>query len=428
MDVQRIVFTCLPNDSDRRRHSLSLLSVHVAPRLDRGNRVPLSMFRDFANWPATLHRNIEAGHGFEVLVDNRPVSAELDPALLDPDLWQALFEKAEVGQFVFRDLTVRDLRSFSATRVEEYIKNLYADVARQAATTFPPVEGGPLANLREEVGGFHRRDLRQEQMRHAEREHAQSVNNRREPVDLEVWRKLDPAVINKIDPFADREQTWEIRRSAMLKGEAPRTIAHDLYDVTRFYNRPEAREPYRARPEDPGPAAPLPPQVPDPDFHAYLGFLADHPALLRRLGLVLDFIVDLPDPANGEIEIRSRLDLADGNAVVAQPATAFTRNGPQFQPRTQNTTLQRNRFLRLDVIDHYRVLDLDVDGSALKLADFCYTLERTLLQTTPSVTLKKEEVIYLPERDCPAVTSVPALRSGGSPSCRRREATTRLRA
>jgi hypothetical protein len=412
MSVQRVVFTCLPNDSGRRRHRPSL-SVHVAPRLDRGGRVPLSMFRDFENWPATLLKNIEAGRGFDVLVNNQSVRAELDSTLLDPDLWKALFGRAEVGQFVFKDLSARDLRSFSVTRLEEYIKNLYADVARQAGTSFPPVVGGPLAGLRDEVGRFHRADLEREQGRRAERESAQSSDNRRGPVDLDAWRKLDPKVVNSVDPFAEREQAWEARRAAVLKGSDSRTIALDLYETTRFYNRPEAREPYRARPGDPGPPPAPPPKLPDPDFHAYLGFLADHPALLRRLGLVLDFIVDLPDPASGEIEVRPTLDLADGNGIVAQPATAFTRNGDHFQPLAQDVTLQRDRFLRLDVSDHYRVLDLDVDGSALKLADFSYSLERTLLQTAPSPTINNEEVIHLPERDRPAVISVPALRSGG---------------
>src|SRR5215203_2743030 len=136
MSVQRIVFTCLPNDSHGRRRAS--LSVHVAPRLDRGGRVPLSMFRDFENWPATLLKNIDGGRGFDVLVDNRQVRAELDRTLLDPDLWEALFRRAEVGQFAFKDLSTRDLRSFSATRIEEYVKNLYAHVARQAGTSFPP--------------------------------------------------------------------------------------------------------------------------------------------------------------------------------------------------------------------------------------------------------------------------------------------------
>src|SRR3954465_4996974 len=161
MSVQRIVFTCLPNDLDQQRNRPSL-SVHVAPRLDRGARVPAGKFRDFVNWPATLLNNIEARRGFDVLVDGHRIDAEWDSTPLDPDLWDALFGQAFVGQFAFKDLSARDLRSFSASRVTDYVNALYTDVARQAPTAFPPVDGGPLAGLRDEVGGFHRDDLRQE--------------------------------------------------------------------------------------------------------------------------------------------------------------------------------------------------------------------------------------------------------------------------
>ena len=61
-----------------------------------------------------------------------------------------------------------------------------------------------------------------------------------------------------------------------------------------------------------GTPVPPPPTPPRIDLHAYLGALGDYPQLLRRLGLVLDVIVERP-PALKE---HGRVRLVVGNPVA----------------------------------------------------------------------------------------------------------------
>ncbi len=70
-------------------------------------------------------------------------------------------------------------------------------------------------------------------------------------------------------------------------------FALELHRARRFYERPESVSPYQARPTDGAAMPKLDP--PKPDFHERVASVGDHPALLRRLGLVIELRV--ADPA-----------------------------------------------------------------------------------------------------------------------------------
>ncbi|QIP88089.1 hypothetical protein GLX30_33300 [Streptomyces sp. Tu 2975] len=126
-------------------------------------------------------------------------------------------------------------------------------------------------------------------------------------------------------------------------------------------------------------ASPPPPQLPDVDFHQMLTSLGDHPSLLRRLGLVLDFVLPadrLPassgerflsvtphwKPALGkdsyDVSPRTRyVFLPDRRAFVAG-ARSLTAADPLASPSRGVVALPESKF---------SVEQADIDGAALKM-------------------------------------------------------------
>jgi hypothetical protein len=152
-------------------------------------------------------------------------------------------------------------------------------------------------------------------------------------------------------------------------------FALELHRARRFYERPESALPYQARPTDGATMPKLAP--PTPDFHERVALAGDHPALLRRLGLVVELRVADParlkksqwlsarvvprrDRRAGRLT-RVRCEAA-GDALVTVPETADWHQGR----------------LRLGDTDRFSVLDMDPDGAALKLDRFVWTLPRLL--------------------------------------------------
>ena len=108
------------------------------------------------------------------------------------------------------------------------------------------------------------------------------------------------------------------------------------------------------------------PAVPDFDFHKGLALLADHPTLMRRLGLVLDFSLDLPASATGSIRIKPPRGLPADQDII--PFTYYIHNNPdQFladtaDPADPASGILVNGFLNLkNAKDEFLVEDLGMD-------------------------------------------------------------------
>jgi len=84
------------------------------------------------------------------------------------------------------------------------------------------------------------------------------------------------------DPIADPSLPWDQQEAQ-----------NALFGAYRFYRRPGSDRPdFPADYEEPKP------EVPKPEFHEIVSMVADHPELLRRLGLVIDLVVEMEDAAS----------------------------------------------------------------------------------------------------------------------------------
>jgi hypothetical protein len=386
---QTVLWTALPDGVDADDPGTLRLSVLVSPRLATGgDPAVLGDFEDFVDWPGRLR---SARFAVEVTWDRMHLDAEHDPDRADAGLWAALLPpETPVEGHEFVDRSQRALRSFPVRDVVGFVRDLYTTVAEQAPTDFPDNgRGGPLERLRATLGEQARID-----------HHLDQRGSSAGELEELRWRYRQPDA--HYDPRTPRER----RRDSLLDDPAaaaavpPEVIA--FASASRFYDRSEQRETYG--PLDPETTAPGPPE-PTPDFHTRLTHLGDYPELLRRLGLVVDLKVRLPDriPERSVIRVVAEMDgMSALNVPVESPWTAYDYDGEGFwsAPREQVDGDVLHGMLRIDEQELFDLLTVDVDGAALKVGDFAVNLERLLHeQNRTTVT--------------PLASSVPSLRSAG---------------
>ena len=101
------------------------------------------------------------------------------------------------------------------------------------------------------------------------------------------------------DPEADTRVTRQLDALAGqdLSANPQLQMMADAHAMRRYYERPE--QPQQAPRTEPDPNAPPTPRPdrPEHDFHAKVGSFGSTPALLRRLGLAVDVVLDGLDAA-----------------------------------------------------------------------------------------------------------------------------------
>ena len=135
------------------------------------------------------------------------------------------------------------------------------------------------------------------------------------------------------------------------------------------------------------------------DFHQIVASLGDYPEIMRRLGLVLDFIIPAAGvPATGLVSIQVTKGLPPGSLI--SPSTRFDRS-QGFSPASGGNPEIQDGFLKFGRKDRtglplYDVVPGDVEGAMSKIDNFT----RTILNPTAPGEIEED-------------SGFPALRSGG---------------
>jgi hypothetical protein len=197
-----------------------------------------------------------------------------------------------------------------------------------------------------------------------------------------VQEDLSPVQVLLDDPEADLRVTRRLDAlvGQDLSADPDLQLIVDAHAMRRYYERPEQpQQAPRAEPDPDAPATPRPAR-PEHDFHAKVGSFGATPALLRRLGLAVDLVLDGVDAA------RARAALAGATWVtvtMTSPATdlrvlpprrtAVVVEGSVFTARSSKAWV--GGALPLGD-DDWVVLDADPDASGLKLDQYTRTLAR----------------------------------------------------
>ena len=385
--TQRLTWIALPwkRAPDGHLRMTALLSPRLAtdaaPRPTLGEH-----FRDFLDWPA-----ISGAIEWTVALDSGTThDAHRISVQPESSLWKQLFPKGTyVRPFVFRDHSVRRLRSYPVRAVLAYARDLYRDIARTSPEDLPAAPGTPGAHARLEalandLGGLL-------------------------GVSEKAFRETNPTRLV-------RARAARLRTADSWGLDLSNAGAHPTQDFAaaqRFFERPELRDDYLPEPD--ASLIPPPPTPPDIDFHQMLALLGDHPSLLRRLGLAVDLAIegDIAD-GTGRIRVVPTYTSPHPSPVFGppfRPWTAFRVAGPLFCAEPSGPDLE-HAMLRLDAAGDaldlaassaYDVVQVDSDGAALRLVATASTLQALRLARQRNLT----------GIDMPDEEGLPTLRSGG---------------
>jgi hypothetical protein len=408
MAKQTLIWTALPNGYSADGSSLRV-SVLLSPRLDAETDPEelSSFFPDWEDWPQTLSGatiTVRCG-GLWVSVPVAQTSGHnrVDTTLgaLDSAAWKALFAgDLFVEGFKFKDMSNHPVLSYDTVGAVDLVKSLYTKLAGATTGDMPVVS-----------------DL----------------------VDSNDWGELVGAVASLDRMFVD-ERTGLRNPRAQFKAflERHHTAGHTVFELLGrmqlFHTPPSTpKVATHARTDDPRIKAswleyeqtPLPARedlAKTLDFHQIVAAMNSYPTMLRRLGLVVDLLIDrgaFPQAADQFLTATVAFGppgLTVPKTPDASPRTHVTLSATGFEavsnPMLASDELRvKNRLLDLDP-DRFDLLNVDVDSAGLKLMNFARSLGRMQPddQRIDAVTRFEKEV------------GAPSLRNAGLVLVQRRRA------
>ncbi|MGV0814070.1 hypothetical protein ABQF34_19065 [Mycolicibacterium boenickei] len=364
------IVTALPHSLDR--DATHHVSLYVSPRIVSGTVTELGQWHLFPAWAEVVRAST-----IELYSDVGRIPCHPILDVIAPNVWAAAFPSTTPvrdSQVPDWDEHNRRWRSFSAGTVMNIAKALHMSAIYAGPTTPPPPSRHPLSRQLIGVVGDRER-----------------YDESRVTAWFDRYVESDRTLAD-IEEFVDNEQDWLS------------SIGLQLHRCRRFYERPESQDPYQERP-DPDAEEPKVAR-PEPEFHDRCATVGDMPALQRVLGLVIDLRVADLDALRAASWLSARIVL-DGDASANRATRVRCRHAGEDLVSVPKGHDWADGALRLGDEELFTVLDLDVDGSALKMDRFIWTLPRLL----------KCEA-----NDEPVNAATPALRAGGFTVARRRQA------
>jgi hypothetical protein len=448
MKEQKIVWTVLPNGTAKTGSGDPglKLSVFVSPRLytDGGSSEPhLDQFPDFLNWPEKVKAMT-----FNVEFDNgTTIPAIPDKTNFDADLWKALFKPTTyVRPHTFKDFKERGIRTFPVQDVLHYIKKKYVTIAEKSPGSLPLLtprrddEGkiiddpdSTLESLIDDLGDLLKPEKKtictikeeykkfREVLFHEDSNQAvkillpyisQCLSKKGLPfsydkariakADDDLWVITDGENVCYVEDTGDALNIFqytsiyskidkELEASKVLDpdklyGYTKEQI--DFLQVNRFYDREEISNPYYFRPN--AKMTRPPPEIPKIDFHQMLATLGDHPSLMRKLALVLDFLIPVPEKPFTAIRISPVWNVDDPPfsyhmnlpnpwtkcIFVSHRFLAMPKPGSKLQDRMLNLKGASDEHNGSNTV--YNLVQVDPDGASLQMINSTSTMSRQL--------------------------------------------------
>lgn len=346
MAKSTVMWTFLPNGiKDGKLRFSTAVSIRLED--EKGGKTPsLCLFPEILNWPETVK-----ALNFGVLYDKRKSTTPLEVKRisLDPELelWQAIFKpESPVFNFKMADLSKNLVVSYPVRNVLTFVAAQYLNVAAESPEELPPIEKV-----------FHSDGLAQIRLK---------------PItDMRFARTVQLRTTQQVMAQAVRREAESQKIKAVQVSPLPQP-PKDFFLLRDFY------KPKNKITIDPKTKQPIIKRVPisraEIDFHQALAFITNYPALMRLLGLAIDFEMDVPPdfPTSGWIKIvpQGRSDETPRTAYNFDPVRGTFEAASSKRPPEVI-----NGFINLADEEQYDLVQLDVDAVALKTAELADTAE-----------------------------------------------------
>ncbi|HAR36559.1 MAG TPA: hypothetical protein DCR87_06620, partial [Acidobacteria bacterium] len=324
-------------------------SAAVSIRLEEGSggKTPsLNLFPEILNWPETV-KAINFGVTYDKKKSAEPVEARRVSPDPDLELWQAIFKpEAPVFNFKMADLSKNLVVSYPVKNVLTFVASTYLNVASES-----PEEPPPMEKL------FHTDGLAQIRLK---------------PItDVRLAQTVQLRTTQQVMAQSVRREAESQKIKAVQVTPLPQP-PKDFF-LLRDFHKPKNRITLDPKTKQPI-IKKVPITKPQIDFHQALAFITNYPALMRLLGLAIDFELEVPAdfPSSGWIKIvpQGRNDETPRTAYNYDPGRGiFEAASSQKPPEVVNG------FLNLADDEQYDLVQLDVDAVALKTAELADTAE-----------------------------------------------------
>jgi hypothetical protein len=366
MARQSLIWTTLPGGLTPDGTGVRL-SILVSPRLDpAGDPGTLATFPEWQDWPTTLGRatfTVRLGSAaVTIAAHQRTGPNRVHDALGTPDsgAWKALFTPdLPVRPFEFTDLANQEILSYDAAAIAGRIQELYATLATRAT--------GDLPTASEILDDDRWRRLVEDVTELDERFLNEATGLRSVTAQIRAWtastddRQDGPRALGRFEAFHLPLQP---------------AVVHD--EPRRDDARISARWLGFSR-------SPLPTEkelVESVDFHQVVASMASYPTVMRRLGLVVDLVVERSElPDSDDALLSTEVTFPDGvladrteDASLATharllPIGFFAASRPAGDHIAISDGL-------LELGPPFSVIQVDPDGAGLKLLSFARSLRR----------------------------------------------------
>lgn len=392
MKEHKIIWTACPNGIVGGQLRLS---VYVSHRLgeDEGNGAPgrytLGDFPDALAWPrhdVTFTVNLQGRNADGALVGSlATLTAAVRPPALDLGMWDLLFDAAsrvEPFEFAADGLDKATSHTFGVQDVYRHLRSQYSAMAVDSPYA-PPTVSQLNGGTDNGNGGLLALTVRGEE--------EQGLRQRIHALRRPTGKGFSSAAVRAAGP---QFHFYEATRYFTAHKEGKGT------DMGSRANVPPATPGHRTgtRPQRAPRAVGAP--IPSLDVHALLGSLSQYPELMRRVGLVFDLEVPIPDPMPHEGLVWITPDYVSlGDDVTPRdltPRTAYTMFDytlsdvlflPAPRPRQDNGDSSdfKDGWLTLGDTDKFEIFELDIDGALLKVSAYASTIA-TIKEDGPRLT------------------------------------------
>ena len=411
MAKQTLLWTALPNGFDATGDLR--ISALVSPRLEPDADQLLKPFGDFLDWPATVRGaefTLKCGNSEQVIPGNQtsgPARVDIAVDAADTATWKELLhEDTPVLGFKPQNLTGVSVLSYDTVALNSIARALYSNLAKAASDNLPKIS---------------------------------------QILDDPRWQRLIDAVAFVDRVFVDektglRDTSRQFQQFEAGKLTFPDSIATLLAHVQLFHtpsSAPESQD-YSGSslpPDDPRllsktawrtfkrTTLPVPTDFAKTvDFHKIVAAMSSYPRVLRRLGLVVDFVVPRAQFApNTDMALSITCSIQSAAGAVQRRSCSNTTHvrlsASQFIAAS-NSAAGPDDLHVLDGLLHlnpeqFAILQADVDATGLKLMNFARTLGKmvgALHLQSDAVTKHEKEA------------GAPALRNAGLMLVHRRRA------
>ena len=392
MTGNSVMFTALPSGvvSATSSGTVVSLSVYVTPQLAAA--ASLSSVQSFVDWPSVV-----SGLTFAVTLGTTATAPQaictLDPRYadhrFDSSLWASIFgpppnatvSAIAVNQHAVPNYTTSGILSYNAAAVGSAIRNAYSSVA--ALRQKPVIASGATDTLSTTTANV---------------ASALNVPSPTTPGMLVNTGSLLVGQVQQSVTPGTPSLSQAALKALQTSGQVPTNPMSEFTRVSGYHNRKNCRNLVSTTP----PGATTTVQV---DFHQIVGQLADHPAVLRRLGLIIDLQLTLPPNANidgpANIFVAPTTTLPDvgyGSPItycVIHPygsasAVAFRPYyGDMDVPGgVPGALIDTNGLLWADNTAILTVDDLDVDHAAIHVANYAEKAQNDLAATPAAQSLE----------------------------------------